>query len=105
MKMKGFNKFEKKLDQMQKNAEKIEGDNQVPFKDLFNPKFMQKHTKFNSFDSFLEASPFTVKTQEDFDAIPKDEFDTYINENTSFDSWNDMFTTARNDWIEKQIFS
>jgi len=101
--MKGLNKLEKKLDQLQKNAERISGNNEIPFKDLFNPSFMTKYTKFSTIDSFFETSPFTLESQEDLEAIPEDELDTHVSQNTSFNSWQDMLSKAGAEWTSKQL--
>jgi hypothetical protein len=49
------------------------------------------------------ASPFKVETKEDFEAIPDDEWNTYIASNTSFESWEEMQHQAAGEYVAKQI--
>lgn len=60
-------------------------------------------TEFESFETLLEASQWEVEDQEDFEAIPEDDFDTYLNENTDFPSWEVMFQTAAKRFFERQF--
>lgn len=62
--------------------------------DLLNDDFMKENTKFDSLDAFAEASPFNWDTQEDFESIPEDELDKFVDENTDFSSWHEMATEA-----------
>jgi hypothetical protein len=101
--MKGFKQLEKKLKQLEKNANEIDGHNEVPFDEAFNPTFMKRYTKFSDINSFFDASPFTLETQEDLAAIPEDELDIYVAENTSFKSWQDMLGKAGIDWAANKL--
>lgn len=67
-----FNKAIKKLDTLQKNASSINGENKVPFSELFSSQFMLQHTSnsFSSFSNFLNASKFGDVP---FEEIPDDE--------------------------------
>lgn len=101
--IKGLNKLEKKLDELQKNANQISGNNEVPLKDLFSETFMTKYTKFNTINDFFENSSFTVESTEDFDSIPESDLDTYVSNNTLFSSWQDMLNKGVEEWTSKQL--
>lgn len=62
----------------------------ISFADLLSPQFITEHTDFETIQELFQKSGFTVETEEDFKAIPDEEWDTFITENTSFDSWKDM---------------
>lgn len=64
---------------------------------------MQSNTSVSSFDDFLKSGGYQVKSQEDFDAIINDEFDTYVKENTKFTSWQDMCQSAVTAYYEKKL--
>lgn len=91
-----------KLKQLQQNAEQISGDNEVPFDELFNEPFMQRHTNntYSSFSKFLNSSKFGDIP---FEKIPDDEWDDWVDKNTDFQSWEDMQTTASQEWISKKL--
>lgn len=77
--------------------------NEIPIKQLFTEEFMQLYTEFVSFEALLEASPWEVEDEEDFEAIPEDEFDTYVDEHTDFPSWEVMYQTAAQQFLERQF--
>ena len=89
--------------EMADNAEELEGENTVSFEDLFAEEFMRKYTDVTSFESFIEQSQWQVESEEDFEAIPEDEFDEYVKANSDFESWEDMFGTAAKEWIAREI--
>lgn len=94
-----FSGLEKAIKNMQKTVENLNGE--VSFDVLFNRNFMTSNTKFSSFDDLLTKGGFEVNSQEDFAAIPDDEFDKFISENTNFSSWDEMLSVAG----EEHIFS
>lgn len=64
---------------------------------------MTTYTQFSTIDLFFDASPFTLETQDDLDAIPEDELDVFVSQNTSFNSWQDMLDKAGKEWTIKQL--
>ncbi|QZP39367.1 hypothetical protein [Halobaculum magnesiiphilum] len=77
--------------------------NEIPFEQLFTEEFMQLYTEFDSFEALLEASQWDVEDEDDFEAIPEDEFDTYVDEHTDFPSWEVMSQTAAQRFLERQF--
>ena len=73
IKIKGLDKLEKQLKQMQKGAKELSRTKQVSFSELFTTSFMKKYTSFSSMDELLNAGGFKVESQEDFEAIPDTE--------------------------------
>ena len=43
------------------------------------------------------------RIHEDFKAIPDDESDAYIDQNSEFDSWEDTLEAAGSEWIAREI--
>lgn len=77
--------------------------NEITFEQLFTEEFMQLYTEFESFDELLEASQWEVEDQDDFEAIPEDAFDTYVDDHTDFPSWEVMYQTAAQRFLERQF--
>ncbi|MFC5133482.1 MULTISPECIES: hypothetical protein [Haloferacaceae] len=99
-------------DEFKKNLEKaleeqsglrMNEQNEIPFEQLFTEEFMQLYTEFDSFEALLEASQWDVKDEDDFEAIPEDAFDTYVDEHTDFPSWEVMSQTAAQRFLERQF--
>lgn len=99
----GFEELEDDLKQMEDGLDKVEDEDNVSFEELFTKEFMRKYTDFESMESFLEHSPWTVESAEDFEAIPEDEFDDYVDENTTFEDWDSMSGTAFEVWVARQM--
>lgn len=103
MSIKGFDKFQKQLKQMHKAAKELEKKDSYTAEDIFTTEFMEKYTDFSSFDELLEKSGYTVKSQEDFEKIPDDEFDEYIAKTTRFNSWREMQEAALEIYVADQL--
>lgn len=103
VKITGFDKLEKELNRIKRNAEALSGTKEVSFAELFTPGFMSQNTAVSSFDAFLEAGGYQVNSKEDFEAIPDEEFDAYVRENTRFTSWQDMLQSAVNAYVVKKM--
>jgi len=80
------------------NVESINVDkNQL--KRLFTPQFMSKYTEYDNFADFIISSELIPKdttsiTYELFKNIPLGQLNEYINSNTVFESWDEMFDKA-----------
>ena len=91
------------LEELQKKMNKLSKTNDVSFAELFNSKFMRRYTEFSTFEELLEKGGFEVESEEDFEAIPEDDFDLHISKHTSFSSWEEMLSTAGQEWLKDQI--
>ena len=99
----GFDELQKKLKQLRKNAEGIDGENEVRVDELFDVAFMNKYTQCASFDELVTSGGYNVTTPEEFQAIPDDEWDKHIRAKTRFNSWQEMLNQAGADWTLKQL--
>ncbi len=98
----GFDELSKKLDELKESAESIQGT-RVPLGELLTPGFLAKHTRFLSEDEMFEASGFNVETTEDFEKIPDEEWNNFIEQNTPFTTWSDMLSAAAAEWAQKRL--
>lgn len=103
MKIEGLDELEKSLKKLSSNAKKLSGTSAVPFDELFPPSFMRHHTDASNIDEFLNNSPFTIESEEDFLAIPDEDWDHYIKAHSNFSSWEDMQGKAAEDYVVKQL--
>lgn len=85
------------LDGLREHVESSGGE--VPMGELFTSDFMQNYTEFSSFEAFLGQSPWTVETQADFESIPADELDAYVEDRTGFDSWETMLSVGGREYV------
>jgi len=99
----GLDDFQERLDDLQRKAEALNGEHQVPFSELFNSDFMHQHTDFESIEALIEAGGFKVETMDDFKAIPDQEWDEHIAQTTMFANWQEMVNEAGAEWAKKQL--
>ncbi|MEZ3143786.1 hypothetical protein [Halobaculum sp. MBLA0143] len=78
---------------------------EVPLERVCDAEFMRVNTEFDSFDEFLDQSPWTVETHVDFEAVPTARLDDYVAEYTTFDSWEEMLLTAGRRWATERYES
>lgn len=99
----GFEELTDELDRLAENAGAIDGELDVSFDELFTPDFMRTFSDYDSIDAFLEASPWTVESREDFNRIPSADFDAYVDDHTGFNSWDAMLAAAAREWLSRQL--
>lgn len=97
-------KLSKTFDRMISNAKKLEQTETIPFTELFNNEFMSLNTNCSSFEDFIEKSEFTINNQEDFNNLNEQELDTYVRQNSKFNSWSEMMSEATSKYISKNLF-
>lgn len=93
----------RKLRDLQRRAEQLDGQHEVSFDDLFPDEFMLRNTEYPSIAELLSGSGFRIETAEDFHAIPDETWDNYIRQHTRFDSWGEMQRAAAEEWMVRQL--
>lgn len=101
--IKGFEELADELDRLRERSESLDGENAVSFTELFPEDFMVTYTEFATIREFFDASPWTVESDTDFERIPEDEFDAYVNEHTGFSDWEAMLSAAAREWIGREL--
>lgn len=91
------------LKNLEKASKELDGEHQVSFDDLFTTPFMRKHTNFSTFDEFLNDGNFVVNSEEDFENIPDVDMDNHVRKSTKFSSWEEMLTTASEEYTLKKL--
>lgn len=93
----GLDDLEDSISELVERVESFGGE--LPMDELFAEDFMQAYTEFDTFERFLEESWWSVESQEDFERLPADEFDRYIDEHTGFNDWETMLRAAGREYI------
>lgn len=95
--------FERKLNELQRNAERLHGTHQVPLTDLFNDEFLLQQSDFATLSALFEATGFKLDTQEDFDQVPEAAWDEFVRRKTRFNSWQEMYSAATKEWMTREM--
>jgi hypothetical protein len=93
----------RKLRDLQRKAEQVDGEHSVPLTELFHDEFMLRNTEFPSVETMLEGSGWKIETKEDFANIPDEEWDAFIRERTRFASWDEMKNAAAQEWVSRAL--
>lgn len=99
-KITGFDKLIKRLEELQENASNLNGNHEIPFIELFNPKFMNEYSNFDDFEEFAEKSQFDWLHLE---TIDESKLDQFVSQNTVFSTWSDMKNKAAEIWTAKKL--
>lgn len=103
MKITGLKELQRKLGDLSRRAQSLEGPRNVPVTDLLTPAFLSRCSRFKSAAELFEASGFTVNSQEDFDAIPDVQWDAFIKQNTNYSTWEEMLKAAGAAWVKQEL--
>jgi len=101
--MKGFDKLQRRLEELRRNAQALDGTHQIPLSELLPPSFIKRNTKFEDLEAVFQASGFAIESQEDFEKTPDDEWDKFIREQTRFSSWEEMLNGAVKEWATRKL--
>ena len=61
---------------------------------LFNPEFMQRYTRFETFEEFTFSGAVFVRWSSDFIVEDRKAFDCCVKGKTQFDTWQEMYDRA-----------
>ncbi|MGD0292220.1 MAG: hypothetical protein ABSB30_00015 [Terracidiphilus sp.] len=103
IKIEGLDEMTAKLEELSNRASDLQGSHEVPLTELLTPGFLAGCSIFLSPDELFAASGFKVESTEDFAAIPDNEWDDFIQKNTSYETWNDMLSAASTEWTKANL--
>lgn len=103
-KITGLEEFERKIDQLRRNAEQIDGSHEVPLSDLFPPAFMRQHSAVPDFATFCHDGGIDTTTKEAFEATDLQQINNAVARLTEFSSWEDMKKAGAADWAKRRLF-
>ena len=99
----GLDDIMQSLDNLAKKAEELSGSREVTFAELFSDEFISSNTNATTMNEFLGNSGFDVSSTESFLAIPDEDWNRYVMENSDFESWEDMQRAAAAEYYRNQF--
>ncbi|RZF94462.1 hypothetical protein EXT42_01590 [Pseudoalteromonas sp. CO302Y] len=91
------------LKKLQSNLSELGKLSSVTLGELMNDEFMSRYTSYPNLNDMFDASGFLIDTLEDFKAIPDDEWEAFIVNNTSFSSWEEMQRKSHEEFLHKKV--
>jgi hypothetical protein len=104
LKITGLDEFQRKIDQLRRNAEQIDGTQQVPLADMFPPAFMRQHSSVPDFEMFCSKGKLDISAKEAFEATSVEKLDDAVQQLTEFPTWENMKKAAAADWARRRLF-
>lgn len=98
-----FDEVIRRIADLRRNAQRLHGEHELKFTELFPDEFMLRNTEFPTISALIEASGFKVESKDDFTAIPEAEWDEHIRTHTRFSSWSEMMKVAGEEWVMRQM--
>lgn len=99
----GLDDFSNHLDQLSENAQSVSGTHEYSFEEVFTDEFMIENTNFSTIDEFLLSSPEKISNAEEFEKADESILDIFVSEQTKFDNWKDMMSSAAQILIMKKL--
>lgn len=96
--------FRERMNQVRRNAEKLDGTHEVPLSELFSPAFMRQHTSVPEFEVFCRDAGFDTSSKTWLAEMPLERLDAAARRLTEFATWEDMKKAAAADWATRCIF-
>jgi hypothetical protein len=100
--IKGLKDVQKRLKEFERKAQEMDGSD-VPLTDIITDEFVQRCSNYSSLSDLIDASGYSVESQEDFAAIPDEKWDGFIREKTSYQSWEEMLNAAGQEYMKKHL--
>lgn len=99
----GLKELQKGLEVLAERTQALHGEHSVPLSDLLTRSFLSSCSRFLSLDEFFAASGFPVNSEEDFAAIPDEQWDAFIRTDTTFSNWQEMLGAAGEAWVQTRL--
>lgn len=99
MKIEGLDeldKLSKDLEELGRRANALEGEHNIPLKELFSTTFIAKNTSFASSDEFFSTMP---DLDEDEEAL-----DSFTKQNTVFETWDELIDAGLDEYLNKTLY-
>jgi hypothetical protein len=103
IRIEGLDQLQRKLEDLERRARSLSGEHAVTFDEIFPQSFMRRHTHYQTIQEMLDASPWKVKNQADFAAIPDAPWDEFVQKSTRFRSWKEMQETAAEEYFARKL--
>jgi len=97
-------KSNRNFKQLENNLKKLSNTTQLTLAELMPSSFISSCSKFSSIDELFEASGFEIESADDFAAIPDDEWDLFIQQNTTYENWQDMQQSAASEYAKATLY-
>lgn len=101
MEFKGLKELNNKLNHFIEAAEGLTDEPKVDLHEILTDSFVQRATTFRSYDDLMEAAGVT--SPEGYQAIDDSSLDAFIQQHSSYSSWEDFVGEAAKEFAMKKL--
>jgi len=103
VKLTGLEQFQRQIAELEHQVDAVSREQSIPLSELLNSDFLAACSTLSSVDEMFERSGFKVESEDDFAAIPDDDWEAFIRANTSYFSWKEMLEAAGVAWTKAKL--
>lgn len=92
------------LEKLSKNLSELSGSSGVKLVDLMSSNFISSCSRYSSLEELFDSSGFKIESKEDFAAIPDEDWDAFIQGNTTHENWLEMQKAALLSYTKAHLF-
>ncbi|WP_135853163.1 hypothetical protein [Halorussus salinus] len=85
--------------------DRVPENKKLPLRPVFSDRFMQQYTNFQSCGEFFDTGGWRWRTPAAYRAIPREELDQFVRENTAFQTYQEMEDEATLQYLDAQLLS
>src|ERR1051325_10016631 len=94
LKVTGLDELQKRLTDLADRAQELDGEHQVALSEVLSNSFVSTHTAFASAEAMQKAGGFSIENQADFESIPQETMDAFVQSVSKFQNWQEMIGEA-----------
>lgn len=102
MNIDGSYQVQKMLRKMYGGARELFKPSEVIVPPLLTDSFVERFTGFTTAQQMFDECGYSVRSAEEFKAIPAGKWDAFIARTSAFDSWEDMLHAAVSEYSKKE---
>jgi len=91
------------LDKLQQNIEEVSGTHTYKLTDILNDEFIRKNTTFRSYGDMINKSGLVLTETTAEELYSNEKLNAFIKENTGFENFKDMCTSAASEYVAKKV--
>jgi hypothetical protein len=94
----GVDEAIRKLDQLAKKAEALDGQHDVPLNELMPDSFVRRYTDYQSLQAMVDAGG--IDTSDD---LHGEDWNNFVASHSRFGGWKEMQNKAVAEWTKKKL--
>ena len=95
--------LQNKLENLQKKAKSLDGDQKVPIIELFPVVFMNRHTEYHSIEEMMSEGEIDFESTNEIHLESDNAWNAFVSKHTEFKNWTSMLEKAVEEYFSKKL--